>query len=450
MTFISYAQNYEDVMLWRALKHIEKGFYVDVGAMDPIIDSVTKAFYERGWHGINIEPIHHWYSKLLIDRPEDLNLNVAISDQPGVLRLFDVQESGLSTRVNDFAEKHLKELGFQYQEIVVPAKTLDSVLEGVNCEIHFLKIDVEGAEKQVIASIDLRHRKPWVILAEATKPLSQQQNYEEWEIMLIDRGYIFVYFDGVNRFYVSPDKKDLIPVFDSPPNFFDDFIRFEHWNTQTKLDAKETECTQAVQALNSLNVQIVQLAELRGQLAELRGQLAEIMSSKTWRIALLLRRIWVKIAPQNSPRAQVLLLLMKIIYLPFKKIRNHRRVKHNLSLVKTSAHFDREWYLANNPDIAQARVDPLLHFLNNGGFEGRDPGPNFCSAWYLNTYIDVKDAGINPLIHYLKFGKEERRIPKPVSATAYDISFPEDEGHFMDLFQRELSQRQREKTGGEK
>ena len=45
--FVSYAQNYEDVMLWRALKHVKKGFYVDVGANDPKFDSVTQAFYGR-------------------------------------------------------------------------------------------------------------------------------------------------------------------------------------------------------------------------------------------------------------------------------------------------------------------------------------------------------------------------------------------------------------------
>ena len=53
MRFISYAQNYEDVMLWRALQHIENGFYIDVGAAWPDVDSVTKAFYDKGWRGIN-------------------------------------------------------------------------------------------------------------------------------------------------------------------------------------------------------------------------------------------------------------------------------------------------------------------------------------------------------------------------------------------------------------
>ena len=76
MTFISYAQNYEDVMLWRALKHIDKGFYVDVGANDPIIDSVTAAFYERGWRGINIEPMRSYHEHLCAARPLDINFRL--------------------------------------------------------------------------------------------------------------------------------------------------------------------------------------------------------------------------------------------------------------------------------------------------------------------------------------------------------------------------------------
>ena len=56
MSIVSYSQNFEDVMLWRALKDVENGFYIDVGANHPAIDSVTKLFYENGWSGINIEP----------------------------------------------------------------------------------------------------------------------------------------------------------------------------------------------------------------------------------------------------------------------------------------------------------------------------------------------------------------------------------------------------------
>ena len=64
MSFISYAQNYEDVTLYRALRGVARGFYIDVGANDPINDSVTCAFYQRGWRGINLEPSAQWHARL--------------------------------------------------------------------------------------------------------------------------------------------------------------------------------------------------------------------------------------------------------------------------------------------------------------------------------------------------------------------------------------------------
>lgn len=68
MKLISYAQNHEDIMLWRALKSVQNGFYVDVGANDPVLDSVTKLFYDRGWSGINIEPLSCHYDALMLQR----------------------------------------------------------------------------------------------------------------------------------------------------------------------------------------------------------------------------------------------------------------------------------------------------------------------------------------------------------------------------------------------
>jgi hypothetical protein len=106
VSFTSYAQNYEDVMLARAFKGIEKGFYIDVGAQDPVQDSVTKAFYEQGWRGINIEPVMHWFDRLCADRPHDINLQLAVSDHPGMLHLFEVMDSGLSTTDPEVAAHH--------------------------------------------------------------------------------------------------------------------------------------------------------------------------------------------------------------------------------------------------------------------------------------------------------------------------------------------------------
>lgn len=71
MTLTSYAQNFEDVILWRALRHVERGFYIDVGAQDPVVDSVSLAFYEKGWRGVHVEPIKKFAKKLRAARPEE-------------------------------------------------------------------------------------------------------------------------------------------------------------------------------------------------------------------------------------------------------------------------------------------------------------------------------------------------------------------------------------------
>ena len=73
MKIISYGQHSEDVLLWRAFSKIENGFYIDVGANDPIIDSATKLFYENNWRGINIEPLEEWH-ELLVDRLQSVAL----------------------------------------------------------------------------------------------------------------------------------------------------------------------------------------------------------------------------------------------------------------------------------------------------------------------------------------------------------------------------------------
>ena len=60
---ISYAQNFEDVILQRVFHACDQGRYVDIGGYDPRIDSVTKHFYDRGWSGVNVEPVERFHQK---------------------------------------------------------------------------------------------------------------------------------------------------------------------------------------------------------------------------------------------------------------------------------------------------------------------------------------------------------------------------------------------------
>jgi len=97
MRFISYAQNGEDVVLWRALGDVDCGFYVDVGAAHPDDDSVTRAFYDRGWRGINIEPVPAMAQRIAEARPRDLTLPIAAGAADGTAVLHIVEHTGLST-----------------------------------------------------------------------------------------------------------------------------------------------------------------------------------------------------------------------------------------------------------------------------------------------------------------------------------------------------------------
>lgn len=168
MSFVSYAQNFEDVMLWRALKHIQNGVYVDVGAHHPIIDSVSKAFYERGWRGVHIEPVLEYAELLRQDRVDETVLQVALSDKEGMLELYVIPNTGLTTAVSSIARRHHDEHGYDHQIIHIPVLTLQSALQSlVDQEVHWLKIDVEGFEENVLKGWDSQILRPWVMVVES-------------------------------------------------------------------------------------------------------------------------------------------------------------------------------------------------------------------------------------------------------------------------------------------
>lgn len=215
-TFISYAQINEDVVLFRALKNVEVGFYVDVGAHDPTYHSTTKAFYERGWSGINIEPVGHYFDRLEKERVRDVNLKVAAGNQQGEMRFFEILDTGLSTANEEFARNH-KKAGFKVEERVVEVTTLDQICSEYKPDvIHFLKIDVEGLEKDVLEGLDLTRMRPWIICAEATVPLSEEEAFQEWEHLLTSNRYLFALSDGLNRFYCAQEHSELLPVLSEP------------------------------------------------------------------------------------------------------------------------------------------------------------------------------------------------------------------------------------------
>lgn len=248
MTFISYAQNFEDVLLWRALGHIKNGFYIDVGANDPVDHSVTKAFYDAGWNGINIEPLPAFHQEFNRQRPRDINLAVAAGARDGSLTLFDVPSvNGWASPDRAVADAHRAE-GFDVVELTVPVRTLAAICaERVEGEIHFLKVDVEGFEGEVLRGMDFERWRPWVLVIEATLPNSRVTNHESWEGLVTAHRYRFAHFDGLNRYYVAEEHAELAQVLEIQPNVFDEFIthHLDHAWRAAKRAAEQAETAAA-------------------------------------------------------------------------------------------------------------------------------------------------------------------------------------------------------------
>lgn len=208
---LSYAQNREDLIIHEFFKNLNDGFYVDVGANSPIHDSVTKIFYDKGWSGINIEPIHSHHKSLLHARPRDTNLNIGISSDERTLKLREYEGDGLSTFSREMMkqyEAHKTQFTESYTDYNVKTRSLSSIFEELKPpQINFMKIDVEGFEYEVIMSNDWLKFRPMLLCIEA----NHVEN--DWKTFLKKNNYTQVFSDGINEYYV--DKKN--------PNISKDF-----------------------------------------------------------------------------------------------------------------------------------------------------------------------------------------------------------------------------------
>ena len=231
MGIVSYAQNFEDVLLNRVFGSLHYAFYVDIGAYNPIDDSVTKSFYDRGWDGINVEP-GEIFDELAAARPRDINLHMAVFDHSGEISFVQHPGwyAGLS-HVQGQMQTQSEALNSQTAVEIrtVPCDTLTNILAryGADRPIAFLKIDAEGSEEAIIRSTNWRLIRPTVLLIEATKPRSTVLDNQHWEPTLLEHGYQRAYFDGINCYYVPDERADLLRHFDMPVNVLDGFQRYD-------------------------------------------------------------------------------------------------------------------------------------------------------------------------------------------------------------------------------
>ncbi|MEZ3159106.1 FkbM family methyltransferase [Microbacterium sp. BWT-B31] len=225
--FISYGQNHEDVVLWRALSGVVAGRYVEVGANHPTDDSITRAFYDRGWSGLTVEPVPAFAALHRQQRPRDQQVEAAVTDaEADEITLHVIPNTGLSTLVDGIKARHV-DRGWDVEDLTVPTARLDTLLEATGwgrSDIQFLIVDVEGSEAQVLSTIDLSVWRPWVLVIEATLPNSAESTAGEWEPGVLAAGYEFCLFDGVSRFYVAKEHVDLKQALSYPACVLDSFV----------------------------------------------------------------------------------------------------------------------------------------------------------------------------------------------------------------------------------
>ncbi len=223
---ISHAQNHEDILIDRLFRG-QIGTFVDIGACHPVIDSNTRFFYERGWRGVNFEPSFSSFQHFLDHRPEDLNLNLAVSDFDGELTFYEVDDhgiNGISTLSAEIAEGY-RQRGLEVAERRVPVRTIRSLIDTPGIEPpDLLSIDVEGHEAAVIRGMPLDAWRPRVLVVEATLPLTTTPSHQDWEPILLAQGYLFAAFNGVNRFYLREDLRDRLDRLATPVHVLDDFV----------------------------------------------------------------------------------------------------------------------------------------------------------------------------------------------------------------------------------
>jgi len=201
------------------------GFYIDIGSGHPVYDNMSFAFYLRGWHGITVEP-NPWLSQLTrAVRVRDRHVEGVIGATTGQATFHLVNEyHGLSTTIAAHAEAAQTQFGKASQAITVPVTTLKALCERyAPPSFDFLKVDVEGAEPDVLLNGDWQRYRPKVVVVEALAPYTLAPAWDAWEPFMAKHGYRYVLFDSLNRYYLADEAAELAPCFASAPASFDVF-----------------------------------------------------------------------------------------------------------------------------------------------------------------------------------------------------------------------------------
>jgi FkbM family methyltransferase len=349
--YVSYSQNFEDYRLYRALSNIKNGAYIDIGAWEPQYHSVSYNFYQQGWRGLNVEPQKQSYEKLVTSRPEDININKFVTTKTEPIKFYNVLNSGLSSSNLGLVEQERIGKSKEIQLDIVETISLDKLFREIpNQTIQWLKIDVEGAETEVIESWGENPTRPWIVVVESTVPGSQIMSDKKWESAILSKGYIEAYFDGLNTFYALKEKQELALSLSEPISIFDSVYKSEDYfnreivkaiadltyqNLETSpigyLDEPSFEIyAQEAYLIVKENINLKnQIERIQEHSLLQENAYSEMVNAKIFRFSYALRSMYYKL---RKIRTETILRKM-IIYLAFIVTRNTSRKKIVLKLI---------------------------------------------------------------------------------------------------------------------
>jgi FkbM family methyltransferase len=198
MAHPSYAPDGEDLILWDLVGDKPAGFFIDVGANDPLEHNVSRSFYEAGWRGINVEPVAYRLAKYRTAQPESANICCALSDEAGALPFYN---SLVTDHWATLDEETARRAGMHLTGKVAVRTLAEVCRQHVFRPIDWLKIDVEGWEERVLRGGDWAIYRPEVICIESYRPHTTEPSHEAWEPYLLAQGYELVTAYLLNRFY---------------------------------------------------------------------------------------------------------------------------------------------------------------------------------------------------------------------------------------------------------
>ena len=122
------------------------------------------------------------------------------------------------------------------RERIVSVRSVASLVEQYQIDPpDFVTIDVEGHEEQVLRGLGLDRWRPRVLVVESTLPVTNISCHQAWEPLLLENGYLFGAFNGVNRFYLREDMRDRLERLAWPVNVLDGYQRYEAVHLQRQL-----------------------------------------------------------------------------------------------------------------------------------------------------------------------------------------------------------------------